>query len=106
MVLLEVQNGILEDWRKSVELDGVMRVGCRKIEVKGAHELFTLGKLKCPVEYRIQRSVDSWKLLESEKVDCSWEKLSSKCRDWCLASIASTETVASVASIAPVLRWL
>ena len=44
-----------------------------KVEVNGAHELFTPGKLRCPAEYRFQRWVDSWKLWESEQADCSWE---------------------------------
>ena len=75
-----------------------------KIEVNGAHELFTPGKLRCPAKYRIQRWVNIWKLLESEQTDCSLEKWPPKCSNWWLASMASTETMASMASMAPEQR--
>ena len=66
-----------------------------KIEVNGAHELFTPGKLGCPARSSSQRRGDRWKLLESEQMDSSWEKWSSKGGDWWLASVAPMASMAS-----------
>ena len=44
-----------------------------KNEVNGVHALIAPGKLRCPARSRSQRWVDSWKWLESEKMDCSRE---------------------------------
>ena len=52
------------------------------MEANGAHELFTLGKMECPAKHKNQRWMDSWKLLESEQMHCSWETWSSKSSDW------------------------
>ena len=81
-------------------------MGNSKNEVNGAHEQFTSGKLRCPARSRSQTRVDSWTLLESEQVDCSWEKRSSKGGDWWLASMASMAWWRRVASSAPVVMMV